>query len=192
MLLRSFCGRCLFRNLSIRIYTYNFKSFYTEIRKTFGQVITRSLILTVVSNLYRSIIVKELADIFRVLRYHGLEFYSDLSIPANVTDSNCISRLRCIFTRCCFTVFHSIFLSPSFRLIYDLARTFILDNDQTGQFSFFNHRVFCDRTETAARNYYIIYVFLNVRSFNVYFATIINKISNRSIGCLNFGWPIDG
>lgn len=101
---------------------------------------------------YRSTIVEELADIFRVLRYHGLEFYSDLSIPANVTDSNCISRLRCIFTRCCFTVFHSIPLSPLF-VVYGLVRTFILERPNRS--IFFQPSLFCNRCHSKP----IIYVF---------------------------------
>lgn len=106
--------------------------------------------------------MEKLADIFRVLRYHGLEFYSDLSIPANVTDSNCISRLRCIFTRCCFTVFH--ISHPFHRIRRILVRTFILERSNGS--IFFQPSLFSNQQN---RSKHIIYVF-SLRIFqNVFF-----------------------
>lgn len=115
--------------------------------------------------------MEELADIFRVLRYHGLEFYSDLSIPANVTDSNCISRLRCIFTRCCFTVFHPIPLTP---FVVYFVRTFILERPNWSIF----FQSFLQSTDPN-----LLFTYFSKHSF-----ILLRIIKNIY---LNFNWPID-
>lgn len=47
---------------------------------------------------------RDVSPFFQALWCRGLEFYSDLSIVTGITDSNCVPRLRAIFTRRCFTV----------------------------------------------------------------------------------------